>query len=538
MQLSDVTPVISLDRTPHLVSWSKSRRFGRVAAVFVVLWTLALGTSSLIYPFGRDQGEYATIAWRAINGQTIYSDIFNIKPPLTHLVHALALQMFGHSMLAIRWLDLLWQTATAVTVFYVANRLSQDRLVGALAGSLYALWYYGYGYWDTAQTDGWLTLPAALGVLAFLVAEEQGATWAYFASGVLVGSAVLFKYPIGLLALLFMGLLLWQRKPLHRVVVIGVGLSVPVVLCGLSLARQGALQDYIITQIKYVTQYTGGHTEQGYVLSLVYNVLRFSWHNANFKLSVALFVLAGLYALTRDEGRRALPILLWWSAAAASLILQNKFYLYHELPLLAPQAVLAALLVFKLLAMAKESVMLRAMIVGVVIGCLLVSYFLLGYPSKHATLLQVARGTPLETVYQSSDYGAYGNGFYSMQADLEVARYVETHSHPDDQIVIWGHQAPIYFLSQRSPASRFIYNMTLYGDWAWPELREQFVSDLQRSQPLYIVIVRDDAIPWVTGTRDDSATAFVNFDRFYQFVTAHYQAETVIENFTLYRRHE
>ncbi|MEA3406785.1 MAG: hypothetical protein U9R48_01735 [Chloroflexota bacterium] len=50
------------------------------------------------------------------------------------------------------------------------------------------------------------------------------------------------------------------------------------------------------------------------------------------------------------------------------------------------------------------------------------------------------------------------------------------------------------------------------------------------------MVLRDDALPLVTGTRDDSATALKKFPALSEFLETQYHLETVIENLALYRR--
>ncbi len=75
-----------------------------------------------------------------------------------------------------------------------------------LAAILYLILYYTTSYRTTAQTDGFINLPATAGVLLFLYAEQRNQSWLYAFSGVAIGLAFLFKYPIGILAF-FMGAL-------------------------------------------------------------------------------------------------------------------------------------------------------------------------------------------------------------------------------------------------------------------------------------------------------------------------------------------
>lgn len=80
---------------PRASFW-QSRKCLALTLVLVLL----LGSPSLTYPFGRDQGEYAVLAIEEMAGRVIYRDVFNVKPPMTHWLHALALLVFGRSMLA------------------------------------------------------------------------------------------------------------------------------------------------------------------------------------------------------------------------------------------------------------------------------------------------------------------------------------------------------------------------------------------------------------------------------------------------------
>src|SRR5262245_55156359 len=161
--------------------------------------TLALGLPTLILPFGKDQAEYALTADRALHGQVTYRDIFCVKPPATPAIHALALLTFGRSMVSIRVLDLIWQGLMALVVAAIARQLSPRRGFPLLSVLLYLMTYYSFYYGDIAQTDGFLALPAAVAVLAFLVAQRTNSVGTLIACGAGIGVAVLFKPPIGIL---------------------------------------------------------------------------------------------------------------------------------------------------------------------------------------------------------------------------------------------------------------------------------------------------------------------------------------------------
>lgn len=514
-----------------------------VAAVTIVV--LFLGAPSLVYPFGRDQGEYAYIATAALHGKVIYRDVFNVKPPMTHIAHELALLAFGHTMLAIRILDLFWQSATAVIILFIARRACKRQSIGVLAAVLYALFYYQFGYWDTAQTDGFLTLPVALGVWAFIEARDGCWDWRYIACGLMTSIASLFKYPIGILAPLLALPPLWLARQ-HRVragVQILLGFSLPLLLCLVALARQNALQDFLFVQFNYIPQYTAGRGGDSYLIDVVRHLFLGNLSNIVLWLSAVALALETALAVRRRHLGQFSPVLIWWVAALASYAAQNKAYPYHALPLLAPISIIFAYLPFALREASPESRLIRLLAVGLgeaTLLTLLTAHLTQAYPCDYRAVAEVVRGQTTLTALAENSAFIVPNGpdTYSMRAQVEVARYIDARLDPDDKIFVWGFEPTIYFLAHRDCASRFIYNYPLYGDFNWPQLKAVLIQELELERPQYLVVVRNDAIPWVTGTEEDSQAAIDGFPELGNLIASEYRVEAIIEDFTLYRRVE
>ena len=101
-------------------------------ALAITVVALCLVSGGLFFPFGRDQGNYAYPAWAWLDGQMPYRDVYVFKPPATVWVHALAQLLFGHSMVAVRILDLGWTVATALCIvtLHHGDRAALDALRG------------------------------------------------------------------------------------------------------------------------------------------------------------------------------------------------------------------------------------------------------------------------------------------------------------------------------------------------------------------------------------------------------------------------
>ena len=501
--------------------------------VLIFLAVLILGAPTLIYPFGRDQGQYAWIAASANNGHLIYHDIFEIKPPFTHFLHQAALLAFGHNMSAIRILDMFWQLATALLVYKIALQIEQPRRAGLFAAVLYLFAYYHMDFWSTAQTDGFLTLPVAAGILFFLQAHQKNSLRLYAASGAAVGLGVLFKYPIGILVvfLALLALLSQKKNGLFPLLCIGLGFAAPLAIGALIMFLRGNLLDFLWIQFIYIPNYsTIPHKDLSYAAGLMLGLL---W--ALISPVPGWVSLCGVVGLATSANRfrwvQMTVIAAWWIAAVFHFVIQNKFYSYHSLPVYAPIALMMSSLFVDA---GKRHGLIRFMLGAMGAVFVFHAFFSSDFPQKYNRLFDVALGhTTLEAGY-GADLFDKGEDF-SSRADLQVADYLRANTRDSQTIFIWGFEPGIYFLGQRQNATRFIYNITLYGPNANPHLQRVFLEEIQAQKPAYVVIVRNDSMSFVTATADDSWAAFNSFDEFHEFVLENYELDTTIQDFVIYR---
>jgi hypothetical protein len=501
--------------------------------LLIFLAALVLGAPTLIYPFGRDQGQYAWIAESTLNGNLSYSDIFEIKPPFTHLVHQAALLFFGYDMASIRLLDLLWQFATAFLIYKIAIQIEQPRVTSIVAAVFYLLFYYHMDFWNSAQTDGFLSLPITAGILFFLHAQKKNHFVLYVASGVAISLGILFKYPIGILIvfLLLLVLIRLKKKALFPSLWMGVGFAIPLTISMLIMFLLGNLADFLWIQSIYIPAYsTILHKDLSYTGGILLGFL------GTLITPVPGWVsLCGLYGLfsrfDRSRWMQTAVLAAWWASAVIHFVIQNKFYSYHALPIYAP----LALMISNLFVDVRKTQGLIRFALGS-IGIYLVAhlFFNSDFPQKYSRLYEVARGNiTLQVAYGNELFNDHKD--FSSRANMQAAGYLNAKTNPSERVFIWGFEPGIYFLSQRQNATRFIYNINLYGPNASLELRQGFLEEIREQIPIYIVIVMNDSMPFVTATSEDSWTSFNSFNEFHSFVLGNYRLETTIEDFVIYR---
>jgi hypothetical protein len=125
---------------------------------------------------------------------------------------------------------------------------------------------------------------------------------------------------------------------------------------------------------------------------------------------------------------------------------------------------------------------------------------------------------------------------YSARANAELADYVREHTTPDDRIYLFGiNGAEVYFATDRLTAHRFL-RVNFFVPTAFPDpsfTLETVAADLEARLPRYLIFENLHTAAGVgeLSKRLPEAPELAALMR-------HYRRETVIEDFSLYRRVE
>jgi hypothetical protein len=304
------------------------------------------GAASLTWPFGWDTSVHYYVGreW-LLRGAIPYRDTFDHKTPGIHLVHTIAIALFGEGMWGIRLIEL----GSVVVLGWACAQIARDRaarpapgLAGAtiLAASVY---YYGfYDYWNTAQCELLAATCATLMVLAAL--RTRSPVRAGAAVGLLAGVTLLLKPPFVLFALVAIAVLSMRRRghvaQLARV--LGALALSATIVPGLVLAyfaAHGALDD-LIEIVGYANAAYLENEQRLHSLGEVVDNAVVVWRG--YSPVAGLLFVSSAAAIAVACVRRSRGLLVRWAIAAAMLAigyliiaLQLKFYYYHwitELP--------------------------------------------------------------------------------------------------------------------------------------------------------------------------------------------------------------
>jgi hypothetical protein len=127
---------------------------------------------------------------------------------------------------------------------------------------------------------------------------------------------------------------------------------------------------------------------------------------------------------------------------------------------------------------------------------------------------------------------------YSLAADREVALDIMSRTRSDEPIFIWGFEPVIYWLAERPPSSRFIYNVPQRTEWQREYARQELLRELAERPPSVFVIQRNDVFPSVTGNTADSKVDLLAFPELLFWLEERYDKVKQIEDFEIWEKRE
>jgi hypothetical protein len=513
---------------------------------------LALGVPMLLWPFGPDQGIFAYIAHTILHGGFPYVDAWDQKPPAIYLVYAVALNFPGALMRNVRLFDVVVLGLTLGALFLLARQL-WGRWAGGWAALLYGAAYTTeYGYWHTAQPDGYVGLPLALALWLYYRSLARPRVWPYLAAGALTGFAFQLRF---FTALIGVGLLLieWNaaeggvrrswRAAATRIGWFSAGFAVVQVAFVAYLLAGHALGAFLYTEFHFATQYAhlgGAYSPNGFRWDLYLDAAR---GNTLLFLQTHLFITIAVVAAlilgfkrSGDAHIREMALVLVLSYLG--VLIQAKFFWYHWLAVLPFFALLGGVglsALIKIVTAGRPPFTASLAVSGLLLVLVLVTPVL-----TDSTLAQWQGfvryfADPASRHAYNNQFGGYGTSPYSYLADDEVGRYLREQTQPGETIYIFGYESLVYLLSGRDSASRFFYTFPVISTWSPQSWQSEFLHDLDSKRPRYIVIESDEGAPWITGLHEDTAQYAAHFAPLQQLLSDRYVRDRQIEDFTLYR---
>ena len=460
-------------------------RAALAAFALVALAALLLRAPVADLPFERDEGEYAYLAWRWLEGDIPYRDGFDQKPPGVLACYALILAAAGASPRAVHWGAQLYTLLTLALLLSLGRRVASLR-VGAAAAVLCALATTAPGtLGNAANVELFALLPLVAALLAAWRGSEEGRGRDALAAGAAAGAALAFKPVVAPLAAFSFALLLLRRRrsAAQRLRLAGAfaagGAAVWLPLLGY-FAAHGALDDLYDATVRFNLAYATSVS-----LSEYPEVLREELPRALGALGPLLGAAAlglALRALSPGSAPEEPPLradrqwLLGWLASGLLAVAAGGYFRSHYFQLAVPPLALVAALglddaaaTLRVPARLRAAALAAATAAVVLAGVLAAPwYFLPGDPAAKSRRI----------------YGA--NPFAESAA---LGAFLAERSQPDDTVFVYGSEPQILVHARRRSASRYVlaYHYLIGPSEAMRARQEEVLAELRAAPPRFVL---------------------------------------------------
>lgn len=489
--------------------------------VIAILLSLASRVPFLTIPMIHDEGGYAYAArgWLEGTGR-LYDDLWISRPQGIFALYALVFETLGTSVLALRFTAWLFAALTVYAVWLFGRRWTSPRVanLAAILTALLLSWPSFEGF--TANAEVFMGMPAAFA--AFWMLRMAQARWSaaqLVGVGALIGLSTVLK-PSGIVMLPVAWAALWvvddatRRERMRRAawVLLGVGIVGAVTFIhGYFLGWDNffyATVTYRLTLQSSATVPLSRHlwaigSLTYHSASLVGMLLMIWAFRARMPLRAVLEAdVAPRRRLLRPR-RPAHPggllLVAWAIGAVAGLAMGGDWWPHYMIQLVPPVSLWLAWNIDGILHALRRW---RLALATAMVTALVLLPF---------TMIAGGRDGLLTALYDHPGY----------PAQAEVAAYIRAHTDPDDTIYVAFDQASIYYLSDRKPAYRHLYDQELR---ALSESYADIIGIISGpDRPVYIISTLHP------GPFPDDSRAF------WREVGQYYDLETTIDGVPIYR---
>ncbi|MFD7296206.1 ArnT family glycosyltransferase [Streptomyces sp. NPDC059897] len=382
-----------------------SRYWPRLLLTLTAL-TCATRAPSFTRPlWNPDEGYLAVQARILAHGGTLYETVVDRKPPLVPWLYEAVFALFGSdSLTPVRVCAVAAHVVTAAFLASLARGRWGDR-AGVTAGVLYVVLSIGLNPEDTqAATFEVFMLPWT--AAAMWCADRR--RWVL--CGIAIAGAFLAKQTGGAVLVPALWMLWRAGRPRTGLLRCTLGVFAPIAAAALATNPTGFLF-WTVTGSGAYASITGSEL----------HVLLRGLTNAAILSFACAGVLPPIARVLRIARTGCADLWLWLASSSVAVATGFHFFGHYYLQLLPPLALLATLALHVL----PREHLRRSLLATACCGTLFLTWGLLA-PRTELTHAQ------------------------------RVAATVREHTSPDDRVLIWGMHPETYWLSHRTPASRFL----------------------------------------------------------------------------------
>ncbi len=503
-----------------------------ILAFFVLLVAVLRSPSFFMSMIDWDEGTYLLMGRSLLDGEVLYTTIWDHKPPGIYLLYGLIQFVLGESIFALRLAASFAIAITSYLLYGIGKIVSGgDQKVGLLAGVLYAVFTLtNEGL--AANTEIFYAMPITLAfyfIFSFRHRKAHGnsALLLIFSAGLALGIALQINYLVvfdlaALIIFVVAEIVFRHEEETTKTAV------QPQAAKSIALLLIGPLILFLITityfvSAGYLDDYIYANFIAGPVYSQSFNFriidlfpVASNQIASNTLLWLVLLVTPLFLFLEKDmdrEMRRDMMILyIWWILVIPGILITKRLYPHYFLHMLPPACLISALLVLRVIQSDNFASRFAYLLV---LSLLLAAPFLQNiYPTA-------------ELGFKILYYRNILNIDYWYDDPQKIAQYLKERIEEDDYIYSVDFPHTIYYLVGAKSPTIYAFPLFLTND-SYTEVIGidpiQELASIIEKRPSYIIKNYD---------KDDDFYAELG-----RYLDQFYDLETTINNVELYRLRE
>lgn len=446
----------------------------RIAALLALgLYIVAFRAHTRSEPPECDHGTYAVIGHELLRGRSLYSDLWDIKPPTIYATYAAAEALVGYGKIELLALGIFAALVTLIGVERAGEALGRG-------GGLWAA-----AFWAVACNDPDLQANQpnsevfinALMVWAFValtrISSGNGGSTLAIAAGILLAVASTYKQVVVFVAFTLALAHLATMRPKRVAVTQVVLMALPGLLLwvgmGAYFAATGRYDIYWRTNFLFSTRYSGNLLDN-VAAALIPSGIDALLATKAILIPLSLLAVVPFLSRWKEQSLRAHALMAAWLAGTlVAVAAPGRFWPHYYQLWLPPLAVAAGWGAAAVVRGLWSRDRLLAWVPGlfVLANCLWIEL-------PHS---QVAP--------DQWSFRKYGNGFIASE---RFGRTLAGLLKPNETVYQWGPHPEVYFASGSSPPVGVLWDDPLYEGPMQDELSARTLADLEAHPPELIAV--------------------------------------------------
>jgi hypothetical protein len=431
-------------------------------------------------PINVDPASYAVASHEILNGERLYEDIWDHKPPAPFIVYVAFEAVFGYGPSTLFVLNFLATIGIMIGLFLICRKGPGGNGAGLIAAGIWALASGSIGLeMRDPNTEVLINICLVFAFFAMFMDEErQIGVWRSIVAGMLFLAASMFKPVVVVVAAaLAVGHIATssdRSRALKEVSIMGATGIAGWLLTFAYFAATGRGALFYDSVIVYNQHYAGG---------LVENILAPLYGNGELFIDIigplAIFAAVLCIPLFFADRRRWLLAVMYVGAAWAAIALPGRFSVHYYQLWLPPFIITAAWGIGSLLRF--ENSILRTS--GVIAGIILSIFLLITQLPDHRAVIAGDHVPVIKTLNK-----------------IEVTTAaIKSLLNDDETIIHWGNTPNIYMTARRRPPTILLFDSHLDDN----PIKERLVAlakeklDLSQTELLVVECNRPPVPEWI-----------------------------------------